>query len=178
MGNPRAENCALYHRKARKVPAACSLTREQQFVAPSPFALLAADRSLSHLTPPLLPHLKEIPSISTFVCQVMEPRFSLPDATPRSSKLPIVISGLQIYIYGLEDLKQKEDVEIGVLYLAHNRTRTYKVTEGIGHEVLHRYRTDHRKKRFEMIAVTFNMRNHGDREVGCTPSKFAFQLLT
>lgn len=108
----------------------------------------------------------------------MEPRFSLPDATPRSSKLPIVISGLQINIYGLEDLKQKEDVEIGVLYLAHNRTRTYKVTEGIGHEVLHRYRTDQRKKRFEMIAVTFNMRNHGDREVSCTHLKFAFQRLT
>lgn len=96
---------------------------------------------------------------------VQEPRFSLPDTTPRSSKKPLVISGLQVYIYGLENLTNRSDVDIAVLYLAHNRTRTYKVTEGIAHEVLHRYRHDGRTKSMEMIAVTFNMRNHGDREV-------------
>jgi hypothetical protein len=53
----------------------------------------------------------------------MEPRFSIPDSTPRSSKTPLVVSGLQIYIYGLEDLKIKEGVEVAVLWLAHNRTR-------------------------------------------------------
>jgi hypothetical protein len=58
-------------------------------------------------------------------------------------------------------------VDVAVLYLAHNRTRTYLVTEGIAHEILHRYRNDGRKKKVEMIAVTMNMRNHGDREV-CT----------
>ena len=76
-----------------------------------------------------------------------------------------MIGGVQIYIYGLDELKQASGVEVAVLYLAHNRTRTYLVTEGIAHEVLHRYRTDGRKKRVEMIAVTMNMRNHGDREV-------------
>ncbi|KAL3419853.1 hypothetical protein PVAG01_08351 [Phlyctema vagabunda] len=103
---------------------------------------------------------------------MLEPRFTLPTSTPRSSKTPLVISGLQLYVYGLEELathseEEEEDgpvVDIAVLYLAHNRTRTYLVTEGIAHEVLHRYRSDGRAKRRELIAVTFNMRNHGDRE--------------
>ncbi|KUJ13909.1 uncharacterized protein LY89DRAFT_708985 [Mollisia scopiformis] len=92
----------------------------------------------------------------------MEPRFSLPDSTPRSSKTELVIGGVKIYIYGLEELKRGSGVEIGVLHLAHMRTRTYLVTEAIAHEVLHRYRSDGRKKRFELIAVTMDMRNHGE----------------
>ncbi|PTB40245.1 hypothetical protein M441DRAFT_195800 [Trichoderma asperellum CBS 433.97] len=95
----------------------------------------------------------------------LEPRFSLPSTTPRSSKTPLVIGGVTIYIYGLEEIKNKSGVDVGVLYLAHNRTRTYLVTEGIAHEILHRYRNDGRNKKIEMIAVTMNMRNHGDREV-------------
>lgn len=95
----------------------------------------------------------------------MEPRFSLPDSTPRSSKTELVIGGVKIYIYGLEELKRGDGVEIGVLYLAHMRTRTYLVTEAIAHEVLHQYRSDGRKKKFELIAVTMDMRNHGEREV-------------
>jgi hypothetical protein len=95
----------------------------------------------------------------------LEPRFSLPPTTPLSSKRELVIGGVRIYVYGLEELNQTSGVEVAVLYLAHNRTRTYLVTEGIAHEVLHRYRTDGRKRKVEMIAVTMNMRNHGDREV-------------
>jgi hypothetical protein len=95
----------------------------------------------------------------------MEPRFSLPLATPRSSKRELVIGGVKVYIYGLDELKRPSGVEIGVLYLAHMRTRTYLVTEAIAHEVLHQYRTDVRKKRVELIAVTMDMRNHGEREV-------------
>jgi hypothetical protein len=95
----------------------------------------------------------------------MEPRFSLPATTPRSSKRELVIGGVKIYIYGFDELKRPLGVEIGVLYLAHMRTRTYLVTEAIAHEVLHLYRNDGRKKRFELIAVTMDMRNHGEREV-------------
>ncbi|KAL7794298.1 Alpha/Beta hydrolase protein [Trichoderma ceciliae] len=95
----------------------------------------------------------------------LEPRFSLPLTTPRSSKTSRAIGGVTIYIYGLDELKQKSGVDVAVLYLAHNRTRTYLVTEGIAHEILHRYRTDGRRKKVEMIAITMNMRNHGDREV-------------
>ena len=95
----------------------------------------------------------------------MEPRFSLPLTTPVSSKRELVIGGVKIYIYGLDELKQPSGGEIGVLYLAHMRTRTYLVTEAIAHEVLHQYRTGRRKKNRELIAVTMDMRNHGEREV-------------
>ena len=95
----------------------------------------------------------------------MEPRFSLPPDTPLSSKREIVIGGVRAYVYGLDELKCSIDDNIAILYLAHNRTRTYKVTEGVAHEVLHRYKTDKRRKEAQLIAVTMNMRNHGDREV-------------
>lgn len=95
----------------------------------------------------------------------MEPRFSLPATTPLSSKQELVIGGVKIYIYGFDELKRTSGVEIGVLYLAHMRTRTYLVTEAIAHEILHRYRSDKRKKRRELIAVTMDMRNHGEREI-------------
>lgn len=101
----------------------------------------------------------------------LEPRFSLPPSTPRSSKRELVIGGVQIYIYGLDELQEPHG-EITVLHLAHNRTRTYLVTEAIAHEILHQYRNDGRQHRGGMIAVTMNMRNHGDREVRYYP--FAF----
>ncbi|RAO67549.1 uncharacterized protein BHQ10_003561 [Talaromyces amestolkiae] len=95
----------------------------------------------------------------------MEPRFSLPPNTPLSSKKELVIGGVRVYVYGLEELKCSVDDNIAILYLAHNRTRTYKVTEGVAHEVLHRYQTDGKQKKAQLIAVTMNMRNHGDREI-------------
>jgi hypothetical protein len=104
----------------------------------------------------------------------MEPRFSLPGATPRSSKRELVIGGVKVYIYGLDELKRSPGVEIGVLYLAHMRTRTYLVTEAIAHEVLHQYRTDERKKMVELIAVTMDMRNHGEREVSTFVERIAY----
>lgn len=103
-----------------------------------------------------------------------EPRFSLPPTTPKSSKTELAIGGLKIYVYGLEEAlgSQHSDGndEVAVLHLAHNRTRTYLVTEGIAHEVLYRYREDKSKSRsVPLIAVTMNMRNHGDREVSGIP---------
>jgi hypothetical protein len=95
----------------------------------------------------------------------MEPRFTLPATTPLSSKCELVIGGVKTYIYGLDEMKRSSGVGIGVIYLAHMRTRTYLVTEAIAHEILHRYRTDERKKKRELIAVTIDMRNHGEREV-------------
>lgn len=95
----------------------------------------------------------------------MEPRFSLPPDTPLSSKREIVIGGIRTYVYGLDELDCSVDDNIAILYLAHNRTRTYKVTEDVAHEVLYQYKTDGRQKNERLIAVTMNMRNHGDREV-------------
>ncbi|EPE04424.1 rna polymerase ii holoenzyme mediator subunit [Ophiostoma piceae UAMH 11346] len=99
-----------------------------------------------------------------------EPRFALPDSTPRSSKTTIVVGGVRIYFYGIEEAlaassSSPHKPEVAVLLLAHNRTRTYRVTEGIAHEVLNRYRNDSRPKKMGLIAVTMDMRNHGEREI-------------
>ena len=102
-----------------------------------------------------------------------EPRFTLPDSTPRSSKATVVIGGVRVYVYGVEEAlaaapsspDQPGQPEVAVLHLAHNRTRTYHVTEGIAHEVLSRYRSDGRPKKMGLISVTMDMRNHGEREI-------------
>jgi hypothetical protein len=99
----------------------------------------------------------------------MEPNFSPSAETPRSSKTTIDIAGLRVYVYGKDELTNydaNKATEVGVLYLAHGRTRNYKDTEQIAHEVLHQYRKDKRPKKVGLLVVTFNMRNHGDREVG------------
>ncbi|KAJ5708968.1 hypothetical protein N7493_010302 [Penicillium malachiteum] len=104
----------------------------------------------------------------------LEPRFSLPSTTPLSSKTELAIGGLKIYIYGLNEViaglsgSGGLSGEVAVLYMAHNRTRTYRVMEDMAHEILYRYRSDKRNARGKpigLIAVTMNMRNHGDREV-------------
>ena len=98
----------------------------------------------------------------------LNPRFSLPDTTPRSSKTTLVIGGIQLYVYGLDELRYPNglDGRIAVLHLAHMRTRTYAVTEAMAHEILHRCRSlDQSSRRMEVIAVTMDMRNHGSREV-------------
>jgi hypothetical protein len=117
------------------------------------------------MVPWWLTQIKNLLKPFSFTAKEMEPRFSLPATTPLSSKHELVIGGVKIYIYGLDELKQSSGVEIGVFYLAHMRTRTYLVTEAIAHEVLHQYRTDGRKKKRELIAITMDMRNHGEREV-------------
>lgn len=93
----------------------------------------------------------------------LEPRFSLPDSTPTSSKHVIVIGGIATYVFGLDEIAPDAE-EVAVLYLAHMRTRTYQVTEGMAHELLHQYKRAGRNK-ISLIAVTMDMRNHGAREV-------------
>lgn len=112
-----------------------------------------------------LERLHNLLKLLDFSAKKMEPRFSLPATTPLSSKHELVIGGVRIYIYGLDELKRPSSAEIGVLYLAHMRTRTYLVTEAIAHEILHQYQTNGRKKTKELIAVTMDMRNHGQREI-------------
>jgi hypothetical protein len=123
-------------------------------------------QSLLYLKSDQLPlHFTRVSFGKLHLSLTMEPRFTtLPASTPLSSKTELVIGGVKIYIYGLEELKRPSG-EIAVMYLAHMRTRTYRVTEVKAHEILHRYRTDGRKKKYEMIAVTMDMRNHGEREV-------------
>lgn len=54
----------------------------------------------------------------------LDPRFSLPSATSRSDKLPLVIGGVYTLVYGLGGLNVSTADNVAVVYPAHNRTRT------------------------------------------------------
>jgi hypothetical protein len=95
----------------------------------------------------------------------MEPRFAPKATTPRSSKTVFIIGGLRVYIYGLEEAEKQGYAEVAVLYLAHGRTRDYGDMEVIAHEILHQYGNAEGRRSAGLIAVTVDMRNHGERKV-------------
>lgn len=95
----------------------------------------------------------------------MEPHFAPKATTPRSSKTVLTIGGLRVYVYGLEEAEKQGYSDVAVLYLAHGRTRHYGDMELIAHEVLHQYGNAEGSRSAGLIAVTLDMRNHGERTV-------------
>lgn len=95
----------------------------------------------------------------------MEPRFSLQETTPLSSKTELLVGGIKVYVYGLEEAQQQGYTDVVVLYFGHGRTSNYLVSEGVAQQVLHDYRSDGRPKKAGLISVTFDARNHGERKV-------------
>jgi hypothetical protein len=93
----------------------------------------------------------------------LKPKFSLPDTTPKSSKKELIISGIKVYVYGLDELVSELGVDLAVLYLGHGRTGSYEDAEIIAQQLLHDYRSDVSPKKMELIAVCFDLRNHGER---------------
>lgn len=98
----------------------------------------------------------------------MEPAFFPKPTTPYSSKTEVEIGGLKAYIYGLEQAQQQGQTDLGVLYLAHGRMRSYREIEALAHEILHQVRSDATPKRAGLIVVLMDARNHGERKV-CLP---------
>jgi predicted nucleic acid-binding protein len=100
----------------------------------------------------------------------MEPDtpFSLKDTTPRSSKTALLIGGVNVYVYGVDEAQQRQHRDVAVLYTAHGRGRDYLVSEAFAHEVLHQYRRDGAPKKAALIAVALDARNHGERTVSNT----------
>ncbi|KAH8703500.1 Alpha/Beta hydrolase protein [Talaromyces proteolyticus] len=95
----------------------------------------------------------------------MEPNFSPRAGTPHSSRTELIIGGLRTYVYGIEEIEKAGYQDVAVLYLAHGRTRTYRDMEMTAYEILHQYRNTQGQKKAGLIAVAFDMRNHGERVV-------------
>lgn len=95
----------------------------------------------------------------------MEPFFAPKATTPQSSKTVLVIGGLRVYVYGLEEAQKQGYSDVAVLYLAHGRTRHYGDMELIAHEILHQYGNAEGRRSAGLIAVAVDMRNHGERKV-------------
>lgn len=122
-------------------------------------------RSHAPLSPPATPSPPLGPADRLGDQIPLEPRFSLPDETPRSSRTEFVLGGIRVYVYGLPPTPIL-DQRASILYMAHQRTRTYKVTEGMAQEILHQYRSREPAQLKEtLLAVTFDMRGHGEREI-------------
>ena len=105
----------------------------------------------------------------------MEPPFSPKPTTPYSSKIEVKIGGLKAYIYGLDQAQQQGQTDLGVLYLAHGRMRSYRETEALAHEILHQVRSDATPKRAGLIVVLMDARNHGERKV-CLPRNIVLAM--
>ncbi|KAF3407676.1 hypothetical protein DPV78_000489 [Talaromyces pinophilus] len=95
----------------------------------------------------------------------MEPAFFPKPTTPYSSKIEVEIGGLRAYIYGLEQAQQQGQTDLGVLYLAHGRMRSYREIEALAQEILHQVRSDATPKRAGLIVVLMDARNHGERKI-------------
>ncbi|EED18632.1 conserved hypothetical protein [Talaromyces stipitatus ATCC 10500] len=95
----------------------------------------------------------------------MEPNFFPKPTTPQSSKTELQIGGIKVYIFGLAQAKEQGHTDLGVLYIAHGRTRTYRDSEGLAHEILHQVRSDTKPKKAGLIVVAVDARNHGERKL-------------
>uniref|UniRef100_A0A093VHW8 Acyl-protein thioesterase 1 n=1 Tax=Talaromyces marneffei PM1 TaxID=1077442 RepID=A0A093VHW8_TALMA len=95
----------------------------------------------------------------------MERNFFPKPSTPRSSKTELQIGGLKTYIYGLDQAREQGHTDLGVLYIAHGRTRSYRDSEPLAHKILHQVRSDATPKRAGLIVVAVDARNHGERKL-------------
>lgn len=90
--------------------------------------------------------------------------FLLPDSTPRSSTTIINIAGFHLYLFGVDELNEKQAKDTTVLFHIHGRTRTYKDSEAVAHQLLHEWRSRGSDEK-GLVVATFDNRNHGTRSV-------------
>lgn len=77
-----------------------------------------------------------------------------------------MIGGINVYIYGLSRISKLTDSDsLCVLYLAHARCGVYQDCEKLAHLWLNHYYQHKAEKDIHLIAVTFDLRNHGTRIV-------------
>jgi pimeloyl-ACP methyl ester carboxylesterase len=86
------------------------------------------------------------------------------------SKHTIVIAGIQVYVYGLSQLATLSSSDnLAVLFLAHPRGSSYKHSEEVAQFCLDHYyqqRSNGAESQLpHLIAVTFDLRNHGARQI-------------
>ncbi|OJJ50358.1 hypothetical protein ASPZODRAFT_164322 [Penicilliopsis zonata CBS 506.65] len=99
-------------------------------------------------------------------------RFRLLEDTPRASKTTINIAGFHVYLYGVDELTPQQRKDTTVLFHVHGRTRSYKDSEAVAHQLLH----DVRERRSPatmggLVVATFDNRNHGARAIDTLSSQ-------
>lgn len=84
---------------------------------------------------------------------------------PEVSMATIPMAGLLVDVYGLNELPPSPSAPTTCLWLLHPRTRTRTRMRDIASRVLHAYHQTPSASRRGLIALTFDMPNHGSRLV-------------
>ena len=95
------------------------------------------------------------------------PMASTYSSAPRAiSKETHCIAGIITTVYGLQELPE-EIQEVACLWLLHPRLQTQACMEPIASSTIHKWNERQRatKRTIGLIAVSFDQRNHGTREV-------------
>ena len=98
-----------------------------------------------------------------------------PTPLPPISKRAIAIAGILTTIYGLEELSH-DDTEVACLWLLNPRLQTQVSMEPIAASIVNGWNRKFSKfvdssKSLGLIAVTFDQRNHGSREIDKTANE-------
>ncbi|KAK7419264.1 hypothetical protein QQX98_003416 [Neonectria punicea] len=86
------------------------------------------------------------------------------DSIPTSSTIAINIAGIPLYLFGVDELNEKQRKGTTVLFHIHGRTRTYKDAEKIAYKLLHEWRARGSPTK-GLVVATFDNRNHGTRAI-------------
>ncbi|KAJ8101931.1 Alpha/Beta hydrolase protein [Lipomyces tetrasporus] len=89
--------------------------------------------------------------------------FALPDDTPRSSETIVNIAGILVHLYGVKELTAEQAKDTTVLFHAHGRTRSYRDSEAVAHQLLYTLLEKGHTK--GLVVATFDNRNHGIRKI-------------
>lgn len=84
---------------------------------------------------------------------------------PNVSMTTIPMAGLLVDVYGLDELPSSPSIPITCFWLLHPRTRTRARMRDIACRVLHAYHQTPSASRRGLIALAFDMPNHGTRLV-------------
>ncbi|KAK5086855.1 hypothetical protein LTS08_008262 [Lithohypha guttulata] len=83
---------------------------------------------------------------------------------PPVSKVTHVISGLKTIVYGLAEISSSA-TDIACLWMLHPRLQTQECMAPFAAQFIHNWNARNSSKRKGLIAVSFDQRNHGTREI-------------
>lgn len=89
---------------------------------------------------------------------------SFPNSPPPVSKQIFTIAGITVNVFGLDDISPNVQ-EVACLWLLHPRLQTQACMRPLAAATLNDWNDREESKKLGLLAITFDQRNHGSREV-------------
>lgn len=89
---------------------------------------------------------------------------AFPNVPRPVSKQVLTVAGISIAVYGLNELTF-DAREVACLWLLHPRLQTQACMEPLAAAAIHDWNGREESKKLGLLAITFDQRNHGSREV-------------